>query len=89
MITVVGSAGSSNDQETDGGEIPQKIYGSDWDREEGETAVDDRVGLDTAAELIRSCGGDLMVVNKANKDEREWGPEVKLFLPIHRSRFQD
>lgn len=92
MISVVGSADSSNGQETDAGEIPQNVYGSDWDREEEETAVDDGVGLDTAAELIRSCGGVLMVVNQANeanKDEREWEPEVKVFLPIHPSRFQE
>lgn len=92
MITVVGSADLNSDQETDGGEIPHTLYDTYWDREKVDTAVGERVDLDTAAELMRSCGGDLMVGNKANKiskDGREWGEEVKLFLPIHRRRFQE
>ena len=49
--------------------------------------MEERVDLDAAADLMRSCGGVLMVGNKANKDDRERGPEVKLFLPTHRRRF--
>lgn len=92
VITVVCSAGLNNDQETDAGDIPHTLYDSYWDREITDTAIGERVDLDTAAELMRSCGGDLMVGNKVNKtseDEREWGTEVKLFLPIHPRRFQE
>lgn len=87
MIAVVGNAGSSKGQETGAGEIPHTLDEGYWDRKEVDTVVEERVDLDAAADLMRSCGGVLMVGNKANKDDRERGPEVKLFLPTHRRRF--